>query len=176
MAFVKLDCNILTSTLWSEMAERNIFITALLLATPIHLEEAEAQLNVRNLEETGFMVPPGWYGFAPCAGPGIVRIAGVDSEGGMKALERLCAPDSGSRTPDFEGRRMARVDGGYIVLNYDKYREKDHTSSERSRRYRARKKKQFEKPADSTVPGPTAQESSEPPEDAGHDEEFGAQI
>lgn len=147
MSFVKLDCNILTSTLWSELAERNVFITALLLATPVQLDEPEPQIAVRTLDYTGFVVPPGWYGFSPAAGPGIVRMSGVGDEEGMKALEKLCAPDPGSRTPDFEGRRLARVNGGYIVLNYDKYREKDHTASERSRRYRQRKKIAKDKPS-----------------------------
>jgi hypothetical protein len=41
-----------------------------------------------------------------------------------------------SRTPDFDGRRLVRVDGGYVALNFAKYREKDHTAAERSKRYR----------------------------------------
>ena len=60
----------------------------------------------------------------------------MDDEVGMKALERLGEPEQDSRTPDFEGRRLVRVDGGYLALNFAKYREKDHTASERSRRYR----------------------------------------
>ena len=34
MAFVKLDTGILKSTLWMEMAQRNVFLTALLMAEP----------------------------------------------------------------------------------------------------------------------------------------------
>ena len=35
---------------------------------------------------------------------------------------------------------MIRVDGGYLIMNYLAYREKDHTTAERSRRYRERKR------------------------------------
>jgi hypothetical protein len=34
---------------------------------------------------------------------------------------------------------MARIDGGYVVLNYMKYRERDYTAADRQRRYRLRK-------------------------------------
>jgi hypothetical protein len=35
---------------------------------------------------------------------------------------------------------MVRVNGGYLILNYMKYRDRDHTAAERMRRLRARKK------------------------------------
>src|SRR6185369_6362753 len=56
------------------------------------------------------------------------------------ALERLAAPEQSSRTPDFEGRRLVRINGGYLVLNFIKYRDRDHTTAIRSKRYRERKK------------------------------------
>lgn len=139
MAFVKLDCGMLDSTLWIDRAARELFITALLMAEPFELVKSVPQINVRDLDETGFVVPPGWYGFVPAAGSGIVRRAGMEAEPGLMALERLGQPESESRTPDFDGRRMVRVNGGYIILNYDKYRSKDHTAAERARRYRERK-------------------------------------
>lgn len=40
---------------------------------------------------------------------------------------------------------MVRVDGGYIILNYDKYRQRDYTAKERMRRYRENKKAKVEK-------------------------------
>ena len=73
------------------------------------------------------------------AGGGIVRRAGRERETGLAALERLGSPEADSRTPDYDGRRLVRIDGGYVALNYAKYREKDHTSSERSKRYREKK-------------------------------------
>ena len=141
MAFVKLDCGMLDSTLWIDREARELFITALLMAEPIEIRQPEKQINVANLDETGFVVPVGWYGFIPAAGVGIIRRAGMDVEIGMKALERLGNPDLESRSPEYEGRRLVRVTGGFVALNYDKYRQKDHTAAERAARYRARKAK-----------------------------------
>ena len=56
----------------------------------------------------------------------------------MAALERLGSPEPGSRSSSFDGRRLIRIDGGYLVLNYMAYRDKDHTAAERMRRMRAR--------------------------------------
>jgi hypothetical protein len=58
----------------------------------------------------------------------------------MKALKNLSMPDLESRSSDFEGRRLVRVDGGFIILNYFKYRDKDHTAPLRMKRYRAKKR------------------------------------
>lgn len=140
MAFVKLDTRILESTLWIERDCREVFITALLMAMPREFLHEQEQLEVRTLKETGFTVPPGWYGFVDAAGIGIVRRAMVDTELGMDALEKLGSADPESRTADFSGRRLVRVNGGFIVLNFMKYRDKDNTSAERARRYRERLK------------------------------------
>jgi hypothetical protein len=139
MSFVKLDCGILDSTLWIDREARELFITALLMAVPVEFKDVRRQLEVRTLEETGFEVPPGEYGFVAAAGQGIVRRAGMDLEIGLSALERLGAPEPDSRTPDFEGRRLVRVAGGYVVLNFRLYRDKDHTAAERMRRYREKR-------------------------------------
>lgn len=139
MPFVKLDCGILDSTLWPDRIARELFITALLMAEPYEIVEPEPQIAVRGLEQTGFIVPPGWYGIVRAAGIGIVRRAGIDPEEGLDALERLGATDQESRTPRFEGRRLVRVNGGFLALNFDLYRSRDYTSAERSRRYREKK-------------------------------------
>jgi len=139
MAFVKLDCGMLNSTLWIDREGRELFITALLMAEPYELTTPTPQLQTRSLEPTGFLIPVGWYGFVPAAGSGIIRRSGMTHEDGYLALERLAQPDAESRSPEFEGRRLVRIDGGYLILNYDKYRQKDHTAAERSKRYRARK-------------------------------------
>jgi hypothetical protein len=138
MPFVKLDCGILNSTLWSEKECREVFLTALLMAEPHELREPSPQIAVDSLQETGFVVPAGWYGFIHAAGVGILHRAGIGRESGMEALRRLGEPEETSRTPDFGGRRLVRVDGGYLVLNYMKYRDRDYTSAERSKRYRER--------------------------------------
>jgi hypothetical protein len=140
MAFVKLDCNILDSTLWVEREAREVFITALLMAVPMEFDHPLRQIEVDSLEFTGFEAPPDWYGYVPASGVGIVRRALVDQDAGMRALRSLGEPDNESRSHKFDGRRMIRIDGGYAILNYMDYRNKDHTSAERQRRYRERKK------------------------------------
>jgi hypothetical protein len=138
MSFVKLDAEILESTLWLDREAREIFITALLLSIPQEFTEPLRQINVRSLEETGFTAPPGWYGFAPVSGPGLIHRAIVELTPGMAALERLGAEEPGSRTPLFGGRRLIRIEGGYAVLNFMAYHDKDHTAAERMQRYRKR--------------------------------------
>jgi len=142
MPFVKLDQGILSSTLWIDRECRDLFITALLMAEPRETREPMPQLTATGtgIAPTGFVVPPGWYGLVPAAGPGICRQALVDTVIGLIALKRLGDPDPESRSTDFEGRRMVRVDGGYLILNFIKYRDRDATAAERSKRWRERQK------------------------------------
>ena len=140
MAFVKLDAGILNSTIWVLRPDLEIFITALLMAYPVELTEPTPTIKIRTLDDDDFVIPPGWYGMVEAAGPGLVDRARIDIADGMKALERLASPEPDSRSQDFEGRRLVRVDGGYIVLNFMRYRDKDHTAAERQRRLRERRK------------------------------------
>lgn len=140
MAFVKLDTGILDSTLWVEKDQRDVFLTALLMAEPRQFDEPQAQIEVDSMELTGFMAPPGWYGFCPAAGPGIVRRALADQDLGMRALRALGAPDAESRTKLFDGRRMIRINGGYLILNYMLYRDRDYAAADRMRALRERRR------------------------------------
>ena len=141
MPFVKLDCGILDSTLWLDRDSRECFLTALLMAQPCEFSQPVEQLEVRALTPTGYQAPAGWYGFVPAAGVAIIRRAGIsEQERGLVALERLSSPEAESRSPEFDGRRMIRVDGGYLILNFMKYRDRDYTGAERAKRYRDRKK------------------------------------
>ncbi len=144
MAFVKLDCGMLDSTLWVDREARELFVTALLMAEPIELKAPTETIKIHSLEPDSFVVEAGWYGFVPAASTGIIRRCGIDQAAGMEALGRLSAPDKESRTPDHEGRRMVRIDGGFIILNYDKYRQKDHSAAIRMRNHRERKKSGIE--------------------------------
>ena len=138
---MKLDCGILDSTLWLDRHARECFVTALLMAGPQQFDVPVPQIEVRTLNQSGFVAPPGWYGFVPAAGVAIIRRAGIsDMESGLDALERLGSPESESRSPEFDGRRMIRIDGGYLILNFMKYRDRDYTGAERSKRYRDRQK------------------------------------
>lgn len=138
MPFVKLDVNLLNSSLWLDRPARELFITALLLAVPDAVDEPLEALQPDSLAPLGFIVPPGRYGMVHASPLGVIRQAGLEMVEGRDALRRLSDPDPDSRTPDFDGRRVVRVPGGLIVLNYAKYRERDYTASERQRRFRER--------------------------------------
>jgi hypothetical protein len=140
MPFVKLDCQLLHSTLWLDIDATRIFLTSLMMAEPREIKEPMAQLDVNTMQPTGWEVPSGWYGFVPAAGPGIVTASLLDMKVGMAALVRLGTPEPESRSPEFDGRRLVRVSGGFVVLNYMHYREKDHTAAIRMRRWREKKK------------------------------------
>lgn len=145
MPYVKLDTAILNSTLWFERLAREVFITSLLMAEPHELVEETEALEVDSLKPIGFKVPPGWYGFVPAAGIGILRRALLEDTEEMRvhgfdALRYLGSPDHESRSKEHEGRRMVRVDGGFIILNYFKYRDKDHTNAIRQRRHRLKQR------------------------------------
>lgn len=140
MGYVKLDECIMSSSLWDDLDGTRVFVTALLMAKPRRVGEPMAGIAVRSMEETGFVVPAGDYGWIEASGVGLVHQSRLEREAGLAALERLCGPDVDSKDTDWEGRRLARVRGGYVVLNFEKYREKDHTAAERKRRQRARER------------------------------------
>jgi hypothetical protein len=60
-----------------------------------------------------------------------------------KALATLEAPDLESRSQVYAGRRIERIEGGWQLLNYAKYREartrKQVTDAERQQRFRAKR-------------------------------------
>ncbi len=115
MPFVKLDCGIIHSSLWAEDSDTKIcWITLLLLA-----------------DATGFV---------RAAASAIAREAGISAEVARRALDLFQGPDDESRTPDNQGKRIEKVDGGYRVLNYEKYRERDYTNAERQKRWRESQK------------------------------------
>src|ERR1035437_461893 len=83
MPFVKLDTAILESSLWIDRAARDMFMTALLMAEPREFTTPMPQYYVDRIEQTGFSVPPGWYGFVAAAGVGIARRAFVEQDEGI---------------------------------------------------------------------------------------------
>jgi hypothetical protein len=95
--FVKLFSSILTSSVWSEdNATRIVWITLLALA--------DKDGDVRSSPS------------------GLARMANVSVEECQRALALFLAPDPESGTPDDDGRRIERREGGWFILNYGKYR------------------------------------------------------
>ena len=97
MTFTKLFSSITESTIWVEpYATRIVWVSMLAMA-----------------DRKGRI----WASV-----PGLARRAGVTLEECEVALHRFKSPDKYSRTPDNEGRRIADIDGGWQLLNYEKYR------------------------------------------------------
>jgi hypothetical protein len=140
MPFVKLDQKTLTSTIWRDPVAFRIFVAAMLAAEPWQFEEAVDTLGVRTMEVLPKALPPGWYGFARVSGPWLVSESGAGEDEAWLALERLCSPEAESRSREQDGRRLVRVDGGFVVVNYMKYRDFDHGAADRMRKLRASRK------------------------------------
>lgn len=81
--------------------------------------------------------------------PGLANRARVTLEQCENALITFKSPDKYSRTPDNEGRRVEDIDGGWLLLNYEKHRavQDDETIRESKRKWaeRNRKSKKVEK-------------------------------
>lgn len=97
--YVKLFNSILASTIWREPNHvRVVWITLLAMA--------------------------GKDGVAEGSIPGIADLARVTVEEARDAIRRLQEPDEDSRSREHEGRRILPVDGGFLLLNHAKYRQK----------------------------------------------------
>jgi hypothetical protein len=87
--------------------------------------------------------------------PGLAQDAGVTIAEVLQALEQFQKPDPFSRTPDHEGRRIEEIDGGWHVLNHDKYREmRTETqvqNAERQAKFKAKKRVKQAAPAAAVV-------------------------
>ena len=74
----------------------------------------------------------------------VAHRACVSIEDAQQAVARLEAPDPDSGDPDNDGRRVEKVDSGWVVLNSEKYRSvatREHQKAlnrERVRRHRAK--------------------------------------
>ena len=71
----------------------------------------------------GMLATSGPTGKVPGSVPGLANLCRVSIEDMERVLEILLSPDQYSRTPDNDGRRIQKCDGGWQLLNYVKYRE-----------------------------------------------------
>ncbi len=117
--YTKLFQSLVTSSLWTESDRtRIVWITILAMAD----KHGEIQASV----------------------PGLARLAGVPVDDCEKAIELFLSPDRHSRTPDHDGRRIEKIDGGWAILNHAKYRamasdtDRKIQSAERVKRHRER--------------------------------------
>ncbi len=76
--------------------------------------------------------------------PGMASLCRITIPEAEASLVRLLAPDPYSRTPDHDGRRLIVAPGGWLIVNYELYRNqsqsKDGSRAEYFRRYRAGKR------------------------------------
>ena len=108
--FTKLFSSILTSSIWSEDDKTRILWITILACT----------------DRDGF-----------CSGsvPGLAAMSRLSPTDTSTSLTKLESPDPFSRTSAHEGRRLQKVDGGWLVLNYGLYRDKER--AEKRREYMA---------------------------------------
>lgn len=122
-SFTKLFSSLPDSTVWAEpYPTRIVWITMLAMADR--------------------------RGRVAAAIPGLAHRARVTVDECAAAIETFLSPDRYSRTPDHEGRRIEVIDGGWRLLNYEKYRE---LRDEESRREQNREAKRRQRERESNV-------------------------
>ena len=121
MGYTKLFNDIILSTVWREKdTTRLVWITMLALRNKHHVVEASI--------------------------PGLADSARVSMEDCQEALRILSSPDEWSRSKECEGRRIREVDGGWFIINGEKFRRKMSEEERREKNaiyqqnFRARKK------------------------------------
>jgi hypothetical protein len=106
--YTKVFSSIVTSTIWRESPEVcKVWITMLALANQDGVVEASV--------------------------PGLADMARVGLAEVENALATFQSPDAYSRSPEYEGRRIEPVEGGWRILNHSKYRFKLSPDDRRER-------------------------------------------
>ena len=120
--YAKLWSSVTESSLWSESKDVRLLFVSM-------LARADAM------------------GFVDASIPGLARLANLTMEETQAALEVLQAPDQYSKNAANEGRRVAVVPGGFMVLNYEEHRNRRDDEKRKEymrdymRDYRAGKRK-----------------------------------
>lgn len=116
IGYTKLFQNIVTSSIWGEDDKtRIVWITMLALCNRDGVVEASMS--------------------------GLAALSRVDKESTARAVQVLESPDPDSRSQEHEGRRIRKVDGGWLILNHDKYRKR--LSMEERRDYLTLKQREY---------------------------------
>lgn len=114
--YTKLFGSIVLSTIWNEdHTTRIVWITLLALR------------NKNNIAEGSI--------------PGLAVAARVSVEECQIAIQKLMSPDPHSRSKEFDGRRIQEVEGGWLILNGEKYRQKMNEDERRA--YFAQKQREY---------------------------------
>lgn len=106
IGYTKLFSSILMSTIWREDdTTRILFITMLAMKDSHHRVWGSV--------------------------PGLADMARIPIAACRAGLAKLMAPDPDSSSVEFEGRRIKAFDGGWIVLNGEKYRQRMNADERR---------------------------------------------
>ena len=117
--YTKLFSKILNSSIWSEDNETRILWVTMLAMCDQH-------------------------GFVEAAPNALAHQARISMDEFTASIEKLQSPDEYSSSSEYEGRRVSKCEGGWVVLNYEKYRGKLLNSKEneqardRMRKHRAK--------------------------------------
>ena len=80
--------------------------------------------------------------------PGIANRARISVDAARIAMTTFLSPDPDSRTPVAEGRRIETIDGGWRLINHEKYREiRDQESIKEAKRKYINKRREEERKA-----------------------------
>lgn len=120
MSYAKLFSHIVRSTIWMETpTTRCLWLTMLAIA--------DRRGNVMG------------------SIPGLAREANISLDECLEGLNRLKSPDPWSSTKDADGVRIADIDGGWLILNYEKHRNardiEDENAKARERMRKMREKR-----------------------------------
>lgn len=120
-SFTKLFSSITESTIWAE---------------PDHVRIAWiTMMAMADMKGRVYATIPGLAGRA--------RVSVAQCE---EALEKFKAPDRYSRSREHEGRRIEDIDGGWVLLNHEKYRAmRDHEKDKERKRNWAAKKRSIDR-------------------------------
>jgi hypothetical protein len=97
--YTKLFSDIVTSTIWQEPNDcRVLWITMLALKDRHNICRATV--------------------------PSLAQLSGITIETAEQYLEKFQRPDKYSRSQEHEGRRIAPAEGGWLILNGEKYQDR----------------------------------------------------
>jgi len=119
--YTKLFSKILNSSIWNEDDKTRILWVTILAMSDQH-------------------------GYVEASAGALAHQARITRDEFDASILKLESPDPDSSSDDYEGRRVSKVDGGWIVLNYTKYRSKllntkeNEQARERMRKHRAKLK------------------------------------
>jgi len=116
MSFTKLDSGIIFSSL---------------------MDEDDSVFKIFNI----FLATCGADGISPISTSFLEKITRKDEIEIKRCVDILSSPDRKSRSTNDEGRRIRRVDGGFFVINYEKYRESSASDYLRNKQRKYRDKK-----------------------------------